>query len=252
MYPTIDERLPGLASLIQFVIFTEDSSITTFMIHSELQDNARLATIGLWLSLGIHCAHVLHSAYGIQIFDQLIAGRESSESALVLYDELATILLYLNLGIFIFTAFSFVRWMLSAYDLLVDRGMIMPFDRTYASLAFFIPIVNLVRPYQVVSSIFDGVLQMAGKASVKERSFVLPWWLLYIFAGVIGNLSGILSPKNPGVEEYQNLLYWDILVSLMFVGSAWLFLQIIEAYGKVVDHSIENDRINMIGVEPGE
>lgn len=234
---------------MHFGIFTLDPSISLSMIQVELHNRAKLAILGLWLSFGVQLALVFQAAYGIHLFDQMIAGREYDDSTLLFFDDLTGMLAIGTLAVMVFTATGFIRWMNTAFDILVDRGMIMPFEKQYVSWAFFIPFVNLVRPYQAIVSIFDGALQMAGISESRERSFILPWWLLYILAGIIGNIAFRLTGNAETLEELRRLYYWDLTTSLMFVASAWLIIQVVDGYGKVVDQAIENDRIDMIGQE---
>lgn len=222
------------------------------MTYTELQDRARLATIGLWVTLGIHALSALLAAYGIHLFDQMDNGREYDMESLTFYDDLVGFLALCNVAIFIFTAVTFVRWMLAAFDILISRGMIMPYDRGFIAWAFFIPFANFVRPYQAISSIFDGALQMAGLSPTRERSFVLPWWLLYIVGGIVGNISARLSMRADSLDEYATFMYMDIIAAFMYVGSAWLIIQVITNHTSVVGQAIENDRIDMIGQEPEE
>lgn len=222
------------------------------MTYTELQDRSRLVTIGLWVTIGIHILSSLLSAYGIHLFDQMNNGREYDMQTLTFYDDMVGFLAMGNLMVFIFTAVTFVRWMLAAFDILISRGMIMPYDRGFIAWAFFIPFANFVRPYQAISSIYDGVLQMAGVSPTRERSFVLPWWLLYIIGGVIGNISFRLSLSADSLDEYTTFLYLDLIAAIMYLGSAWLILQVISNYSSVVGQAIENDRIDMIGQEPEE
>lgn len=219
------------------------------MTYTELQDRSRLATIGLWITIGIHFLSALLAAYGVHLFDQMDNGREYDMESLTFYDDLVGFLAVCNVVIFLFTAVTFVRWMLAAFDILISRGMIMPYERSFIAWAFFIPFANFVRPYQAICSIFDGALQLAGQAPAKERSFVLPWWLLYIFGGIIGNISARLSMRADSLDEYATFMYLDIIAALMYIGSAWLIIQVITNHSSVVGQSIENDRIEMIGKE---
>lgn len=219
------------------------------MIHEELHNRARLAVLGLKLSLGAHAGSVLIAAYGAHLFNQMISGREYSEDTLLFFDDLAGMLGLITIIIFIFTATTFVRWMLSAFDTLLERGMIMPFSRQYVAWAFFIPFINLARPYQVVSGLYEGAMQMAGVEKTTEKSYLIPWWLLYLVAGLIGNISLRLSLRSETLETVRNTFYMDIVSSAMLVGSAWLIIQIINSYSDIVTHAIENDRIDMIGEE---
>lgn len=222
------------------------------MTYTELQDRARLVTTALWCTMGIHILSSLLSAYGIHLFDQMNNGREYDIQTLTLYDDLVGYLATGNLIVFIFTAVTFIRWMLAAFDILISRGMIMPYDRSFVTWAFFIPFANFVRPYQAISSIYDGALQMAGLSLTRERSFVLPWWLLYIIGGVIGNISFRLSISADSLDEYTTFLYLDLIAAIMYLGSAWLILQVITNYSSVVRQAIENDQIDMIGQGPEE
>lgn len=219
------------------------------MTYTELQDRARLASIGLWVTLGIHFLSAFLASYGLHLFDQVNNGREYSTETLTFYDELVGFLAIGNLFIFFFTAVTFIRWMLAAFDILVSRGMIMPYERSFIAWAFFIPIANLVRPYQAISSIFDGATQMAGVEPTRERSFILPWWLLYIIGGVLGNISLQLSINAASVEDFTIIHYLDLIAAVMYIGSAWLIIQIITNHTAVVGRVIENDRIDMIGEE---
>lgn len=60
---------------------------------------------------------------------------------------------------------------------------------------FFVPFANLVKPANVMSEIVKGTNKFTGKFSTaawqsqKTNSFVILWWVCYLFSGFLSNIS---------------------------------------------------------------
>ena len=69
---------------------------------------------------------------------------------------------------------------------------------------FFVPILNLVRPYQAMSEIWrasDSLVDLAADGTAWKRARVSPlvglWWAAWLAAGLVGNLAAYLAePKT--------------------------------------------------------
>jgi hypothetical protein len=93
------------------------------------------------------------------------------------------------IGLAIGTLVIFFRWVRAMNRLLGERGVQLRFSPDSAVIWFFVPFMNLVRPYQVMSELWRG--SGAAQATIRGRSgtqafpLVALWWavLLTEFVG---------------------------------------------------------------------
>jgi len=93
------------------------------------------------------------------------------------------------IGLAIGTLVIFFRWVRAVNRLLAERGVQLRFSPDSAVIWFFVPFMNLVRPYQVMSELWRG--SGAAQATTRDPSgtraspLVALWWavLLTEFVG---------------------------------------------------------------------
>lgn len=156
--------------------------------------------------------------------------------------ESATELLYvgvalLRLVIFIATAVAFVTWLHRAYRNLPALGAVRP-DTTpgWAVGYFFIPFVNLVKPFQVVREIWHesmpGDEAREGFGGVSARSGTPPligwWWAFWIIANVAGRVSDRVVDMV-GTIEGMLRASWVLMASdALFIIAAVLAILVVK------------------------
>ncbi|MCI4667983.1 MAG: DUF4328 domain-containing protein [Bacteroidia bacterium] len=143
--------------------------------------------------------------------------------------ELDSVLILFSFPLMIITAVFFVRWMYSTYDLLISHGGHITFTRRQLGWAFFIPIINLFRPYQIIVQFWEEYGRIMRKTDSENqyyqgvgKAIVGWWWFAYIVRGVIDRAFNYISE-----EDMEGLLNLGIAFAVAKIISAYLIIRII-------------------------
>jgi hypothetical protein len=114
------------------------------------------------------------------------------------------ILFWTQLTLFVATAVAFLSWLFQARVNLRAFGIRRPsYSRGWVVGSFFVPLVNLFRPYQVIREIWQAS-NPEGQDAFNWRSLPVPklllvWWLLFVGWGAL-ELMALLSDLGAGVN----------------------------------------------------
>lgn len=219
------------------------------MTLSELQPRISLATTAMKLTLGIHFVLLLTMIYSIDLFEGVKDGEYVSESSLDTYTNVTLVFSAAAFMIFIFTAVAFVRWMLGVFEFNEAHGARHPFDRSYAAWAFFIPIVNIVRPYQAVSGLVETTLQFINREEHPIMRFLLPWWLAYISGNILNQFASRIVGNSEDLTVYITAFWMQAGAAILALASAYLILRVIETHQELITDTFLEDQIDLIGEE---
>jgi hypothetical protein len=100
------------------------------------------------------------------------------------------------------TIVVFARWILLSHRNLPALGArVLDVTPGWAVGYFFIPIINLWKPYQAMKSLWR-FSHDANKPEVQDVPWVLPtWWTLWLMSTILGNALMRLSLRAQTVEE---------------------------------------------------
>lgn len=214
---------------------------------------ARYAVLALAATAATHAFRIMVAAWQIALLNDAAGGAQVSMETLQLSDTLFQGAAFVELGLLLVTGVLFLRWL--ARTVTTARTMIAePHLRWTASQAvwgFFIPFVNLARPYHVMRDLSDRLEpdaipepapqpKLDGVAGYRDIEMKKPpkpgplphasigaWWALYIFAGVVGYSAA--SP--PGTDAAA--LIWNrkavIVSSAAEIAAAVLAVLVVRA-----------------------
>ncbi|HET7377151.1 MAG TPA: DUF4328 domain-containing protein, partial [Anaerolineae bacterium] len=147
----------------------------------------------------------------LQLVNQFITGPRPTLADATANDARVSLLANINLILLIVTGIVFLFWIHRAYDSLSTIGAYgLNYSPGWAVGGFFVPILNFVRPYQVVREMWkasdpavpDGYLWTSSPVS----PLVLIWWLLWIGAGLIGNYIRLtFNSKNATLDQFVSI-----------------------------------------------
>ena len=112
------------------------------------------------------------------------------------------------LAVFILTIVLFCRWFHLSVRYAAARGVQLGVTPAGAVGSWFIPFVNLVRPFQIAKGLLEG----AGSSSSSREA----WQALWIIGNIAGNLSMRMDSKPLGLVS-----------SLLMVGAAFLGAKVV-------------------------
>ncbi len=116
------------------------------------------------------------------------------------------------------TALLFLPWLYRSHARMRENGLVVNWTPSQSLACWFIPILNLIRPYRVLADFCRSVFGDSGDNGVK---WVLSWWLSFwgvVVAGTVA-LIGTLGLKQSDIHngEYGSVVLAFSIAVIAFV-----------------------------------
>jgi hypothetical protein len=144
-------------------------------------------------------------------------------------DTLQQLVNVLNLIVYITFIVVFIMWFRRAYCNLSDMGVNTQFSEGWAAGAWFVPFVNLGRPFTIMREIWE---QYAQKANAPEAGGSIAnlwmWWLSFLIGGVMGNIASRMRWDGSGISTFMASDRLMISSDILHAGSLVILLIVIK------------------------
>jgi Domain of unknown function (DUF4328) len=182
---------------------------------------ARWAVLFLYTSVGLAAISILSGFLQWELLAQMKDGIQVTKAAALANDARHHTISTVRTIMFVFSAIIFLRWLYAAYGNLELMGRRYSEETPGWAIGYwFIPIVNLVKPYSIVKELWqrshDGNRRTPDAGS-GAPAIIGIWWMLYIVAGLIERIAKSYMQSEHSVE----ILSYVTLVSM---GSGLLVL----------------------------
>lgn len=134
------------------------------------------------------------------------------------------------------TAIAFLAWFYRSRNNLDLAGLHnLKYSSGWAIGSFFVPFLNLVRPYQIMKDVWRGSVFVSGTSSGsswqdESLSPLIPWWwTLYLLSSFIGNISGRLLLRSETPSEILTAEGVTLVADLTHIGAAIIALLLVRA-----------------------
>ena len=136
---------------------------------------------------------------------------------------------FVEVGLNIVIAVLFLRMLYKAVQR--AKGFATPF--TYVSPGWavgywFIPLMNLYRPFEVVKALFKACTAEAGGKPAAGEQLLGAWWALFLLSNIVAWMVSRMDTdlaSNAGVVTYAE---YSLGSDLLFIIAAWLFWLVIQ------------------------
>jgi hypothetical protein len=193
------------------------------------------AIAALRFSIATDVAMLGCSLVNLSLFSRLAAGEPVSDEQITAIDGAAGMVAVIALVALVFAAVTFIRWLLQArrnVEVLGARGLVH--SREWAVWGWFVPFLNLFRPYQVVDEVWRGSdpqpSRPFGLMSVDTPSLLGLWWGAWILNSVLGQVvfrMQVALDESDGIAAFVLAERVSVASSLVSVGAALLAIRII-------------------------
>lgn len=140
---------------------------------------------------------------------------------------------FFGLLIVIATIVVFLIWQHRAYKNLPPLGVPRPdFSSGWVVGSWFVPFLNLVRPYQIVKYIWgksdpETVNMSSGYYDMSGNFRLKAWWGFWLFSNFVDNLSGRLYWRAQDLSDHVAAGWADIFGSILSVIAAGLAIIVV-------------------------
>ncbi|MDB1145361.1 MAG: DUF4328 domain-containing protein [Alcaligenaceae bacterium] len=144
-------------------------------------------------------------------------------------DDRQTLVGLFSIFIFVITNIFILRWIYLANDNAHRLGAVgMKFTPGWSIGYFFLPILNLWKPYQAMKEIYQ-VSQNPHDWQFQSGTNILGiWWAIWIINGFLGNIIFRFSQKAEEVDQMLTLNLVSQVSDVMDIVSAVLFLFLVK------------------------
>jgi Domain of unknown function (DUF4328) len=201
--------------------------------YSPLKD-ARRAVLCLQVGIGLNLVSIAAGAWQAHLAAEVIAGRTPPQPQIDLSDQLTLLVTLAQLLVFIATAYFFLAWFYRAYANLPALGARDPeASPGWAVGAWFIPLVNLARPYRRAREIWRGSDPDTDPRdpAAWHRAPVSPllgcWWAAFLVSSFVGNAYGRLAHEAKRPDEILSSLWLGMISDGLEIAAALLAIQVV-------------------------
>jgi hypothetical protein len=201
-----------------------------------LASRARMVTISFWCYIGISAVAILAlpvaPLIGVNLYSDVSYPAEDTPPgiAVLLVSGISLILYFI---IYIVCIVVFLMWLYRARHNLPALGAAdIRWSPGWSIAWWFIPIMSLFRPYQVVRETWQASdpATMPGWRRDTPPAIFGWWWGLFLVNSIGGNITDRYAKSvggAPGFSASVVLTFVDVAALIAGVGAAWAAIQII-------------------------
>jgi hypothetical protein len=167
------------------------------------------STLASWLALGVHLAHL------IELRNQLSGSGGDAERLSTIAATLR-VAQGIQLAVFAITALLFLAWLFRLRINVRALGVRkLEFARVWTALGFFVPILNVVRPYQVIAEVWrasdPAVIDPFEWKSVEAPQLLALWWGTFVIAVTL-ELAAFGLHLTAGVPAFESVVASSVAI----------------------------------------
>lgn len=139
---------------------------------------------------------------------------------------------------YITSVVTFIQWFRRAYFNLHIKANNLEYTEGWAAGSWFVPIVNLFRPYRIMNELYLETQKILSQSNPKYKTivstqFVGIWWTMWIISNLIDRVSTKLTLKAETIEELTTSSLVSIFSSSFTILLAGITIKVIYDYSKI-------------------
>lgn len=203
-------------------------------IISSTDEKARVLTITIWIVMVLEIVSIYSSILQYNILDKLKNGIVLQDSVLNGNDNREQTIALIYLIVFIISAIFFIRWFRNSYRNLYARGVNLKHNESWTIWSWFVPILNIFRPYQMMKDMFeksDQLIKLKNPDYVlNKKSIVGVWWTIWLINNYVGKYAFKANIKGETIDDFMLGTFGDIANSIIGIVLAIVTINMIKNY----------------------
>ncbi len=212
------------------------------IVNIELKDNSQRAQVLIYVfgALTIFILIGIWASYNeLQLLKRVEMGEYISEQEAVISEMILGLIGLLQVGLYIASIVFFLNWFRRAYGNLHRMGTVhLQYKESMALWAWFIPIIFLFRPYEIMTEIWtktqDNIKKFDPLYIAEKGGLIIGlWWILFLVSHFVGRyvLKGLFAQDT--IEQIIEFSKASILSDFIQVPEAFLVMYIVYKISKM-------------------
>ncbi|MDP2385328.1 MAG: DUF4328 domain-containing protein [Bacteroidota bacterium] len=199
------------------------------------QQRAKLAILLVWAVFGIKMIALISDVMQYSLLKSMANGELVTEPEKIANDMREAIISLFYLVIFIGSIITFIQWFRRAYFNLGLLSNNLSTTDGWASGAWFIPIMSLYRPYQMMKEMFivtNLILKtkVEGYRSMPSVKTVGVWWTFWIISNILGNIVVRIQLNATAVDGMMTATLCQIILGFFYLPLTLITVRLIKEY----------------------
>jgi len=203
-----------------------------------LKPNAQRAKIAIgliWLVLVFEIISLISEYFQYVLLQNVAGGKHVSMEMATANDNRQQIIAIFYMIVYIISGITFILWFRRAYFNLHTKKSNLSYTDGWAAGCWFVPVVNLYRPYQIMKELYRETDNLFSK---KNYNYPKPlnsnilglWWALFLINGFIGQFVFRYSLHADTVDQLIVSTVASMLSSIVGIPLALFTVKVIKDY----------------------
>lgn len=202
------------------------------------EQRAKIAIVLIGAMMALDLITIILDYIQYDLLQSMAGGVFVSDDTINLNDRTQQINGIIYLIVFIISAITFIQWFRRAYNNLHQRLTYLSLSEGWAAGSWFVPIISLYRPYQIMKELYEETSNLLVKNELLKTNglstkFLGIWWALWIINNLLGQIVFRLSNNAQTIEDYSSMTLVSMVNSFIGIPLALLAIRIIKDYSKV-------------------
>lgn len=199
------------------------------------ETRANNAILLVWVTFFVVILAGVSSWMQFNLIEKVEKGEFVDLEALAQNDLRENIVAVLLLVAKVISGIYFILWFRRAYYNLSQLTKLVSYSDGWAAGAWFVPILKLFRPYQIMNQLYVITPALFKKNGVKSHTEISKgnialWWTLWIMSTLSSNISGSIILFDQSLKSFKFSFYFDMLTTLLFIPLTLITTRIIREY----------------------
>lgn len=190
---------------------------------------ARRAITWLWVMVGAETLVLLANGRLLSSLQRMEHGEQPTEQGVILSEFAIALSGLIYLAAFVFAAITFIKWFRRAFYNLQRSTTGLQYTEDWAAAAWFIPVLNLFRPFQIMRELYMRTIALVGVPSTRT-AHVGWWWTFWVITGVLGQVAFRLDMSAEEPSEIILSTQFAIAEGIFGIPAALLALTVVKRY----------------------
>ena len=205
---------------------------------------AKNAITLIWIVLGLEIVSFISGYFQYDLLQTAANGGEISIETANANDTREQIIGIISLTAFVISSLTFIQWFRRAYCNLHLRVNHLSHTEVWAARSWFVPIVNLYRPYQIMKELYQETKELLIKKGLGlnenfTTGFLGWWWTFWIINNAIGQFIFRYSMKAESIDELIISTVASMIGNVVGIPLALITVKVIKDYANVEPLLIE-------------
>ena len=192
----------------------------------------------IWIVLALEIVSLISSLLQYNLLQSALMGGEISTEAANANDSREQVVGILYLLAFVVSGVTFIMWFRRAYFNLHQLLPNLNYSEGWAAGAWFVPILNLFRPFQIMKELFEEARRLLQNQNIGYNASFSGdklgiWWTLWVISNLIGQFVLRASRKAETIDQLHTLTMVEIVGSIIGIPLALVTINIIKEYSRI-------------------